>query len=325
MTQTATQPPAATQNRGVQVSKTEVLKGMLNSASVQEQFKNALKENSGPFVASVVELFSGDKYLQECDPKAVVMEALKAAVLKLPVNKSLGFAYVIPYKGVPQFQIGYKGLIQLAMRTGQYRIINADKVYEGEIKTVNKLTGEFDLTGTRTSDKVIGYFAYIEMLNGFSKTLYMTKDAVEAHGKRYSASFGFNNSPWKKEFDGMALKTVLKNLLGHYGFLSVEMMGAFDNDEDKDVADTVKDEIDLKANTKSMNMSNVEEATVIPQAQIENEQPAGEPQEAAAEPAATKQPKEEENRVDDKAVDEKRKKQIDSLKKGQQNINGPGF
>lgn len=224
-----------------QKSKVDVLKSILNASSVQDQFKNALNENSGTFIASVIDLYNNDSFLQQCEPKAVVMEALKAAVLKLPINKSLGFAYVVPYRSggqlQPQFQLGYKGYIQMAMRTGQYKTINADIVYEGELKKKDKLTGEIDFSGDRTSDKVVGYFAHISMLNGFSKTLYMDIDKVKAHGQRYSKAFN-TNGPWKTNFDEMALKTVLRNLLSHFGFLSVEMMGAIETDrEDGDVDD----------------------------------------------------------------------------------------
>ena len=228
------------------VSKIETLKNILGANSVQDQFKNALNENSGAFVASVIDLYNGDSYLQGCAPKLVVMEALKAAVLKLPINKSLGFAYIVPYKvkGVltPQFQTGYKGFIQLAMRTGQYKFINADIVYEGELESSNKLTGEINFTGEKKSDKIVGYFSYIELLNGFSKTFYMTKKEVEAHGKRYSPSYGHTLGRWKNDFDGMALKTVLKYLLSHYGYLSIEMIGAFDNDSKSDNSEAPQEE-----------------------------------------------------------------------------------
>ena len=164
--------------------KIEALKNMLKAPSVEEQFQNALQENTGAFVASVIDLFNGDKTLQECEPRQLVMEALKAATLKLPVNKALGFSYIVPYKSrqgvVATFQIGYKGYIQLAMRTGKYRIINADLVFEGELRTINKLTGEIDFSGEKSSDRVEGYFAHIELINGFSKTLYRTRDAAIA-------------------------------------------------------------------------------------------------------------------------------------------------
>jgi recombination protein RecT len=240
-------------------TKVDVLKDIMNAPSVREQFANALKENSGVFVASVIDLYNGDPYLQACDPKAVVMEALKAAVLKLPINKALGFAYIVPFKNVPQFQIGYKGLIQLAMRTGQYRIINNDVVYEGEFQTRNKLTGEFDLSGEKKSDTVIGYFAHIEMLNGFAKTLYMTKDQVVKHAQRYSKSYNVQNGPWQKEFDAMAKKTVLRNLLSHYGFLSVDMVSAMTSDiESDDVLDNVEETIRTKANKREMSFDDAE-------------------------------------------------------------------
>lgn len=233
------------------VSKIESLKSILKAPSVQEQFNNALKENAGSFVASIIDLYGTDNKLQQCEPKSVVMEALKAAVLKLPINRSLGFAYIIPYNKsvknpdgswtkmpVPQFIPGYRAYIQMAMRTGQYKFINADLVYEGEIREVNKLTGEIDFRGEKKSDKVVGYFAYIELLNGFSKTLYMTKEKVQAHAKKYSKTFDTKDSVWVTNFDEMALKTVLRNLLSHYGFLSVEMMTAFDNDVQAESVET---------------------------------------------------------------------------------------
>lgn len=250
-------------------NKIDILKSIMKAESVQEQFKNALAENSGAFVASVIDLYNGDTNLQNCEPKAVVMEALKAATLKLPINRSLGFAYIVPYNNnrkdqngnwqkivTPQMQIGYKGLIQLAMRTGQYKFINADVVYDGEVRTVNKLTGEIDFTGDKKSDKVVGYFSYIELLNGFSKTLYMTKEKVDAHAKKYSKSFGANGSPWTVNYEEMALKTVLKGLLGRYGYLSVEMMNAFDHDQEHE--DT---EVRDRANTKTIGFDDAEDVT----------------------------------------------------------------
>lgn len=179
--------------------KVDVLKSMLNAPSVVEQFQNALAKNAPTFIASVIDLYNGDNKLQLCEPKQVVMEALKAAVLHLPINKSLGFAYIIPFQNSkkddkgnwikvyePVFQMGYKGFIQLAMRTGQYRTINADVVYEGELRKANKLTGEIAFDGEKKSDKVVGYFCYFELLNGFSKTLYMTVEQMAEHAKRYS-------------------------------------------------------------------------------------------------------------------------------------------
>lgn len=265
MTQLTTAVATATATKPAS-KKVDVLKKMLNAPSVMEQFQNALSKNASTFVASVIDLYNGDSNLQQCDPKEVVMEALKAAVLKLPINKALGYAFIIPFnnnvkdergnwtkKMTPTFQMGYKGYIQLAMRTGQYRTINADVVYEGELRKVNKLTGEIAFDGEKTSDKVIGYFCYFELLNGFSKTLYMTVEQMADHAKRYSKGLkkettiesllNLANLPvatdsktvgWLGNFHAMAVKTVIRNLLSKYGYLSVEMQQAIVNDTEGD-------------------------------------------------------------------------------------------
>lgn len=253
-------------NKVPTVKKVDVLKSMLSAPSVVEQFQNALAKSAPTFIASVIDLYNGDSKLQLCEPKQVVMEALKAAVLHLPINKSLGFAYIIPFQNSkkddkgnwikvyePVFQMGYKGFIQLAMRTGQYRTLNADVVYEGELRKVNKLTGEIAFDGEKKSDKVIGYFCYFELMNGFSKTLYMTVEQMAAHAKRYSKGLkaettvesllNLANLPvlpdsktvgWMGNFHGMGIKTVIRNLLGKYGYLSVEMQQAIADDADAD-------------------------------------------------------------------------------------------
>jgi recombination protein RecT len=218
------------------------LKHILAAQSVQEQFQSVLKENAGAFVASIIDLYNTDRTLQMCDPKNVVMEALKAASLKLPINKQLGFAWIVPYRDgrtgqyIPTFQLGYKGYVQLCMRTGAYRYINADVVYEGELVKHDKLTGEIEIDPEqRKSDKKIGYFAFIETLNGFRKTLYMTVEEVTKHAEQYSKSYGNKNSVWATDFDAMALKTCLRLLLSKYGIMSVEMQRAYIEDS----ADTV--------------------------------------------------------------------------------------
>lgn len=246
----------AEQSKSVTVRPIDKLKGILSAGSVQEQFKNALGANSNSFVASVIDLYNTDKSLQTCDPNKVVMEALRAAVLKLPLNKSLGFAYVLSFKNkgvpTPTFIIGYKGLIQLALRTGEYRHINADIVYEGEIKGRDKLTGAIDFTGERTSDKVMGYFAHIELLNGFQKTLYSEVNEIAKHAKKHAPSIKYSKDitvkslaslagkdptgiGWTGDFDSMALKTVLRELLSKWGYLSIEMQSAIAKDIETDI------------------------------------------------------------------------------------------
>lgn len=241
------------------------LKAVLNAESVQEQFQNALAENKDLFIASIIDLYNGDKSLQECNPNAIVMEALKAAVLDLPISRSLGFAYIVVYKNkkkvtdpqtgrtdyvivpTPTFIPGYKGYIQLAMRTGQYRTINADMVYEGELRTVNRLSGEVALDGKRTSDKVVGYFCYFQLLNGYSKALFMSVEEMAKYAKRYApgikkdttiaqliakANDGIvsKNVGWEGNFNDMALKTVIRRLISKYGYLSIKMQNAIGHD-----------------------------------------------------------------------------------------------
>ena len=255
------------QQQGAAVQKNrpvDVLKSMLKAESVQEQFSNALGKHRDPFIASIIDLYTGDKQLQTCKPADVVAQALKAASMQLPINKALGFAYIVVYNNTvrqqdadgrdiwvkvptPTFIPGYKGYIQLAMRTGQYRFINADFVYEGELRTTNRLTGEIALDGERKSDKIVGYFAYMELLNGFSKTLYMSVEEMAKYAKRYAPSLGkgttvealiklANEEPkgkqvgWMGNFSDMALKTVIRRLLSKYGYLSVEMQGAITDD-----------------------------------------------------------------------------------------------
>lgn len=231
------------------------LKATLSADSVKQQFENALKENAGAFIASVIDLYGSDKHLQACDPNQVVMECLKAATLKLPINKQLGFAYVVPYKAkgvsIPQFQLGYRGYIQLAMRTGQYKFLNTGVVYEGIKVNRNILTGQISFDGEPTSNKAQGYFAYMELLNGFSKTVYMTKQEIEEHAKRYSKSYSSSSSAWQTNFDEMAQKTIIRQLLSKYGILSTEMVSAFTADADN-VDDRVQAEIDLDANSEPL-------------------------------------------------------------------------
>lgn len=276
-----------------------MLNDLLNNKAVRKQFDDALGSGAPTFIAAILELFNSDGKLQLCDPKAIYDEALKAAVLQLPINKALGQAFIIAYNNTvtlpdgskrkqyePTFQIGYKGLYQLAMRTGQYRIINADVVYEGELRNKSKLTGEIDLDGDRKSDMVIGYFAYIELLNGYHKALYMSVEEVAIHAKRYSKALkgnrdvtvqslmGLSKLPvvadsgslgWLGNFHGMAIKTVLRNLLGKYGYLSVALQKALDSDDgDTTHGVTKTPTTDIATTTQTVDATTVEYEDVTP-------------------------------------------------------------
>ena len=215
-------------------SPSELMKRTVNSEGMQDLLRGTLKDGAQAFGASLIELYGSDSYLQGCQPGDVAKEALKAAGLRLPVSKQLGFCYIIPRRdhGVlkPQFQMGYKGYIQLAQRTGAYKYINAGPVYEGEFKGRDKLSGDVDISGEAVSDKVVGYFAYLETINGFRHCVYRTLEEVERHAKRFSDSYRKGGGVWRDNFDAMAEKTVLKELISKWGVMSIEMETALQQD-----------------------------------------------------------------------------------------------
>lgn len=222
----------------------QAMKHLISSEAMKKRVGDVLGKEAGTFLASVLDLYTSDTMLNKCDANKVMAECMKAAALKLPVSKSMGFCYVIPYGNVPQFQMGWKGFVQLAQRSGQYKYLNADAVFEGETVTTNRLTGMVEISGEPTSDKVIGYFAYFQMLNGFEKCIYWSRERVTAHAKKFSKAY--KSGPWQDNFDAMAIKTVLKQLISKYGIMSVEMIGAFDND---DADQAIEDKIDADANS----------------------------------------------------------------------------
>ena len=206
------------------------IKALLSSPTVMNRFEEVLGKRAPQFTASILGLYNNEKTLQKAEPMSVISSAMVAATLDLPVDKNLGYAWIVPYKGKAQFQLGYKGYIQLALRTGQYKFINCIPIREGELQKWNPLTEELDIDfEKRQSDSVIGYAAYFELLNGFRKTSYWTKADVEKHKSKFSKSdFG-----WGKDWDAMALKTVLKAILSKWGILSVEMQSALTEDENE--------------------------------------------------------------------------------------------
>jgi recombination protein RecT len=239
-----------TKNLPVTMQKT------LRDQGIIKRINERLGEKAGTFMTSILDLCGDDSNLIECDNNLVIKEALKAAALDLPVNKNLGFAYVIPYKerGVmkPHFQMGYKGYIQLAIRTGQYKYLNAGMVYEGEIIVEDRIKGTLEISGEKTSDKVIGYFCYMQLLNGFEKAIIWTKEKVEEHAKTYSKSYNSSSSPWKKSPHPMALKTMILQLIPKYGIMTIEMSTAMNQDmaDFKGFGGSVQEEINDNANSE---------------------------------------------------------------------------
>lgn len=222
--------PARAQQNAVFTQNVTNLEAWINNDSVKRKFNDVLDKGAGAFVTSLLSLVKSTPQLQNCDPKTTISAAMTAATLKLPINPNLGFAYIVPYKTDATFQIGYKGIIQLAMRTGQYKTINASVVHEGEVEDVDFITGEI-IRGKRKSNEIIGYIAYFKLVNGFEKTLYMTKEDMELHASQFSQSYNTDKrysksrSVWSTNFDAMALKTVLKQLISKYGIMSIDMQG----------------------------------------------------------------------------------------------------
>lgn len=211
----------------------KTLKGMLEMPAYKNKFNEMLGKKAAGFMSSIIAVTNNNKYLAKANPATVIGAAAQAAMLDLPINQSLGFAYIVPYGSEAQFQLGYKGYIQLAQRSGQYVDIGAKTVYEGELEYENRLLDKFKF-GERTGDKVIGYLAYFRLTNGFEKMLFMELDEMIAHAKKYSKNYKGGTDKWGlTDFNTMAEKTVLKRLLSKYGPLSIEsvqMSQALSND-----------------------------------------------------------------------------------------------
>ena len=209
-------------NNIVAQKEAKTLKGMLEMPAYKNKFNEMLGKKAAGFMSSIIAVTNNNKYLAKANPATVIGAAAQAAMLDLPINQSLGFAYIVPYGSEAQFQLGYKGYIQLAQRSGQYVDIGAKTVYEGELEYENRLLDKFKF-GDRTGDKVIGYLAYFRLTNGFEKMLFMTLDEMIAHAKKYSKNYKGGSDKWGlTDFDTMAEKTVLKRLLSKYGPLSIE-------------------------------------------------------------------------------------------------------
>lgn len=207
------------------------LQQLLNSEGIKRRFEELLDNAAPSFISSILTIFNSNPKLRECSPNSILSAAGIAAALKLPINPSLGFAFIVPYKNQASFQIGTKGFIQLAMRSGQYRTLNAGAVCEGQIKEIDFETGAI-IRGEKISDEVVGYVAHMELINGFKKSLYMTVEELRAHAEKYSQSYrydlsyGKKSSVWSTNFDAMAKKTVLKRLLSNFGIISIDQQSA---------------------------------------------------------------------------------------------------
>lgn len=220
------------------------IKNLFGRDEVRNKFQEMLGKRAPSFITSVLQIVASNNLLANADPHSVYHSAAVSATLDLPLNNNLGFAYIVPYnqsyrddkggwqkKQVAQFQMGYKGFIQLAQRTGMYKTLSASPIYEGQLVDENPLTGfVFDFK-KKVSDKVIGYASYFQLLNGFEKTFYVTVDEISKHGKKYSQTYKTDKGLWVDNFEAMALKTVIKLNLSKWAPLSVEIQKAITFDQ----------------------------------------------------------------------------------------------
>ena len=235
---------------GTEVSVMKELKGILATDNVKNRFNEVLGKKAPQFMTSIINVVSQNNQLKQCSANSIMSSALVAASYDLPIDSNLGFSALVPYKvkGVhqAQFQIMYKGFIQLAIRSGYYRRMNYSVVYEDELVSYNPIYGEIEfakdfgnLTDRKSGDrtKIAGYFAWFELNTGYRQELYMTVKDVENHATKYSQAYrydknyGKEGSKWTTDFDAMALKTVIKLLLSKWGILSVEMQRAMEDDQ----------------------------------------------------------------------------------------------
>ena len=218
------------------------VKQQVQSPSIKRKFEDVLGKKAPQFISSLINVVNSNTELKEVDQNSVIAAALVAAALDLPINQNFGYMYLVPYKGKAQPQMGYKGYIQLAQRSGQYLHLNAISVYEDEFEGWNPLTEELkyepNFHDRNKDENPVGYVGYFKLQNGFEKTVYWTREQIDQHRQKFSKMSGKQKPTgvWETDFDTMALKTVLRNLIGKWGPMTVDMQTAYNADEE--VADT---------------------------------------------------------------------------------------
>lgn len=215
----------------------------LNQDAVKNQINQVIGGKNGTrFVTSIVSAVNANAALKDCDNGSIVAAALVGEALNLSPSPTLGHYYMVPYndkdKGkVAQFQLGYKGYIQLAIRSGQYKRLNVIAIKEGELIKFDPLTEEIEVRliddeEERENAPTIGYYAMFEYTNGFRKAIYWSKKKMEAHALKYSKGYAAKKGYtfWEKDFNSMAYKTMLRHLISRWGIMSIDMMTAYDSD-----------------------------------------------------------------------------------------------
>lgn len=218
------------------------LAAYLTQEAVKNQISNIVGGRSQRFISAIVSAVNTNPQLQECTNQSIVSGALLGESLNLSPSPQLGQYYLVPFndrnKGkVAQFQLGYKGYIQLAIRSGQYKKLNVLAIKKGELVKFDPLNEEIEVNlmpneEERENAETVGYYAMFEYTNGFRKAIYWSKAKMEAHAMRYSMGYRAKKGYtfWEKDFDAMAYKTMLRQLISKWGIMSVDMVNAFEND-----------------------------------------------------------------------------------------------
>ena len=229
-----------------QQSVNQLMNSMLDGEKLRGRFNELLGNRSAQFVSSLVSMVNADPNMQKAfyeAPMTVIQAGLKAAAFDLPIDQNLGYAYIVPFKNSKKdadgnwsskteatFILGWKGMHQLALRTGAYKTINVVDIREGELKSYNRLTEETDIEfieddDLRESKPIIGYLGYYRLVNGAEKTIYMTTKQIENHEKKFRKG-QYMGKGWKDDFDAMARKTVYRKLIGKWGVMSIQYQSA---------------------------------------------------------------------------------------------------
>jgi len=211
------------------------LREYMRSTEITTRFAEVVgKSEANSFISSVLIAVASNDDLKKCEMQSIVSAALRSATLKLSVDPATGYAYLVPYGSQATLVVGYKGLYQMAIRTNKYRFIHVSEIFEGEQAVENRITGEYALSGTKKSDKVIGIMGYFELLKGYKKYLYMTMAEIEAHAKKFSKGYESTRAGnvWKTNRRSMEKKTVLRLLLNRWADLAGVSMADIDADGD---------------------------------------------------------------------------------------------
>lgn len=236
----------------------QLMNTLLDGEKMRSRFDELLGKRAPQFISSVVSLVNADKNMQQAffeSPMSVIQASLKAATFDLPVDQNLGYAYIVPFKNkgtmTATFILGWKGMHQLALRTGAYKTINVIDIREGELKSYNRLTEEVDIAFEEDDDKreqlpIIGYLGYYRLVNGAEKTIYMTKKQIENHEKK-NRKGDYMGKGWRDDWDAMARKTVYRRLIGKWGVMSVSYQT---HGEAVSLANQMQEEYNLENNGK---------------------------------------------------------------------------